>query len=89
MDDLVLKVKVIPRSSVNRIVGMEADSLKVKVKAAPVEGLANRDLVALLSKELKISKQNIEIISGHTSRLKLVKFRDIKNLHVFDFLHTH
>ena len=62
MDDLVLKVKVVPRSSINKIVGMEGDALKVKVKASPVEGLANKDLVALLSKRLKISKKSVEIL---------------------------
>ena len=86
MDDLVLKVKVVPRSSINKIVGMEGDALKVKVKASPVEGLANKDLVALLSKRLKISKKSVEIISGHTSRLKLVKFHDIQNLSIIELL---
>ena len=86
MDDLVLKVKVVPRSSINKIVGMEGDALKVKVKASPVEGLANKDLVALLSKRLKIAKKSVEIISGHTSRLKLVKFHDIQNLSIIELL---
>jgi len=86
MDDLVLKVKLVPRSSVNKIVGMEGDSLKVKVKAAPLEGLANKDLVTLLSKRLKISKDTIKIVSGRTSRLKICKFHDIKDLKVFEIL---
>ena len=86
MDDLVIKVKVVPRSSINKIVGMEGDALKVKVKASPVEGLANKDLVALLSKRLKIAKKSVEIISGHTSRLKLVRFHDIQNLSIIELL---
>ena len=86
MDDLVLKVKVVPRSSINKIVGMEGDALKVKVKASPVEGLANKDLVALLSKRLKIAKKSVEIISGHTSRLKLVRFHDIQNVSIIELL---
>ena len=86
MDELVLKVKLIPRSSINKIVGMEGDALKVKVKGPPVEGLANKDLVALLSKRLKIEKKSIEIISGYTSRLKLVKFRDIQNVSIIELL---
>ena len=86
MDDLVLKVKVVPRSSINKIVGMEGDALKVKVKASPVEGLANKDLVVLLSKRLKIAKKSVEIISGHTSRLKLVRFHDIQNLSIIELL---
>lgn len=88
MDDLVLKVKVVPRSSINKIVGMEGDALKVKVKASPVDGLANKDLVALLSKRLKIAKKSVEIISGHTSRLKLVRFHDIQNLSIIESINT-
>ena len=88
MDDLVLKVKVAPRSSINKIMGMEGDALKVKVKAAPVEGLANKDLIVLLSKRLKIAKESIEIISGHTSRLKLVRFHGIQNLSIIESINT-
>ena len=77
MSDSVLKVTVIPRSSVTKVVGFEGDTLKVKVKSAPVDGLANRDLIGLLSKNLKIAKGRIEIVSGHTSRIKTIKFRDL------------
>lgn len=79
MSDAVLKVTVLPRSSVSKIVGFEGDTLKVKVTSAPVDGLANRDLIGLLSKHLKWPKRRIEIISGHTSRIKVIRFRDISN----------
>lgn len=75
--DPVLRVKLVPRSSVNKIVGFEGDILKVKVKSAPVEGLANQDLVALLSRRLRVAKERIEIMSGHKSRTKTVRFHGI------------
>jgi len=78
MVDSVVSVKLLPRSSVNKIVGFEGDTLKVKVKSAPVDGLANRDLIQLLSKYVKVAKERVEIISGHRSRLKKIKFHDIK-----------
>jgi len=78
VDDPVVKIKLVPRSSINQIVGFEGDILKVKVKSAPVDGLANRDLILLLSKRLKVAKNRVEIISGHTSRLKTVRFHDIR-----------
>jgi len=81
--DPVLKVKVIPRSSINKIAGFEGDTLKVKVKSAPVEGLANKDLIQLLSKCLRVAKEKVEIISGHTSRVKTVKFHDISKDDLF------
>jgi uncharacterized protein (TIGR00251 family) len=79
VSDSVLKVTVLPRSSVTKVVGFEGDTLKVKVTSAPVDGVANRDLIALLSKRLKVAKGRIEIVSGHASRIKTIKFRDISN----------
>ena len=83
MVDPVVSVKVLPRSSINKIVGFEGDILKVKVKSAPVDGLANRDLILLLSKSLKLAKEKVEIISGHRSRLKKIRFYGIKKDDLF------
>lgn len=77
MGDPVVKIKLLPRSSMNKIVGFEGDSLKVKVKSAPVDGLANKDLIILLSRRVKVAKERIEIISGHKSRIKKVRFHGI------------
>jgi len=83
MEDPVVTVKVVPRSSINQIVGFEGDILKVKVKSAPVDGSANRDLIVLLSKCVKVAKERIEILSGHRSRLKKIRFYDIKKDDLF------
>jgi len=71
--DLTLKIKVEPRSSKSAIVGPYGDALKVKLTSPPVEGKANKELIALLSKELKIPKKDIEIISGQSSKNKVLK----------------
>jgi uncharacterized protein (TIGR00251 family) len=68
-----IKVKVLPRSSRNQIIGKEGDLFKVKLISPPVEGKANKDLIALLAKKLGIAKKRIEIISGKSSRLKSVR----------------
>jgi uncharacterized protein (TIGR00251 family) len=86
MGDPVVSVKVLPRSSINQIVGFEGDLLKVKVKSAPVDGLANRDLILLLSKSVKMAKEKVEIISGHRSRLKKIRFYGIKKDDLFVLL---
>jgi uncharacterized protein (TIGR00251 family) len=75
--DSVLTIKVVPRSSVNKVAGFEGDTLKVRVKSAPVDGRANRDLVDVLSKHLGVSKDKVEITSGHRSRRKTITFHDI------------
>lgn len=86
MVDPVVSVKVLPRSSINQIVGFEGDILKVKVKSAPVDGLANRDLILLLSRSVKVAKEKVEIISGQRSRLKKIRFYGIKKDDLFALL---
>jgi len=75
--DMYLRIKVIPKSSKNEISEIikdeEGQTIKIRIKAAPEKGKANKELIKFLSKEFSIPKQNIEIISGKTSQLKLLK----------------
>jgi uncharacterized protein (TIGR00251 family) len=81
MADIVPKsyliVKVLPKTSREEIVGWEGDSLKIRLKAAPEKGEANKALIAFLSKTLGISKQSISIVSGETSRKKKLSLAGI------------
>ncbi len=69
----VIRVKLLPKSSRNQVVGREGDHFKVKVTAPPIEGRANKALIDLLAKKLGVPKSHIEIISGKSSRLKSVR----------------
>ena len=78
-----IRVKLLPRSSRNQILGYEHDILKVKVTAPPVDGQANKTLTEFLAKRLGVSKGSVQIVSGKTGRLKRVRihglsFEDIK-----------
>ena len=73
----VIKVKLLPRSSRNHVMGKEGDLYRIKVTAPPVDGEANAALIRLLSKKLGIPKKAIEILSGHTSRLKTLRIKDL------------
>ena len=68
-----IKVKLIPRSSKNQIIGREGDAYKVKLMAPPVDGKANKTLIDLLAKRLRRPKESIEIIAGKSSRLKSIR----------------
>lgn len=71
---MLLKIRVLPRSSRNKVVGEMSDgTLKVKLTAPPVDGRANEALVELLSDYLRISKKSIIIKSGLTSKNKMVE----------------
>lgn len=69
-----LKVKVIPKSKENKIVGLMAnDVLKIKIIAPAVDNKANEELIKFLAKELKKKKNQITIIKGNTSREKTLQ----------------
>ena len=67
-----LAVRVIPRSSRNSI-EWEQETLKVRLTAPPVDGAANQALIALLAERLGLPKRSISIVSGLTSRQKIVE----------------
>lgn len=70
---IVLNVRVVPRASKDAIQGIMGDTLKVRIQAPPVEGKANAHLVKFLSKQLKIPRASIEILSGETGRNKRLR----------------
>ncbi len=72
---LEFKVLAVPRSSKNQIVGRHGDALKVKLKAPPVDGAANKMCVSFLAKTFQMPKTDLEIISGQSSRQKQVMAR--------------
>jgi len=72
-----LLVRVQPRAPSEGIGGVVDGVLKVRLKAPPVEGRANRALQALFSKRLHIPKRDVEIISGETTRLKRVRLHGV------------
>ena len=69
---LLLKVKALPKAGENRIVGERNGELVVRVQAPAVKGQANRELVKFLSKTLGVARSEIEILSGRSSRHKLI-----------------
>jgi uncharacterized protein (TIGR00251 family) len=74
-EGIIFKIFVQPRSAKNMIVGLHEDTLKLKLTAPPVDNAANKMCIKFLAKSLGISKSQIEIISGHTSRSKQVLLR--------------
>jgi len=71
-DGVMLRLRVLPRSSKNEVIGPVGDELKVRLQAAPVEGKANRALVKFLAKRLGVPAGKIAILSGRTGRHKRV-----------------
>jgi uncharacterized protein len=76
-DGITFNVKVIPRAKRDEIVGVEGDAVKIRLNAPPVEGRANEALVKFLADVLKISRTQVELVRGETSRHKVVRVRSV------------
>lgn len=77
---MILSIKVIPNSSKNSIESFQDGILKIKIKAIAEKGKANEELIRFLSKTLDLSKADIVILSGHTSRLKKVEIKKLNDI---------
>jgi len=78
-DAVVLAVAVQPASKRIGIEGIDVwrGRLQIAVKAIPQKGAANEAVCELLSEKFGIPLVFVEIISGHRSRQKSVKLRQV------------
>ena len=74
---LTFAVRVQPRASQTAIVGDLDGALKLRLAAPPVDGAANEELIRWLAKFFNVSRGNVEIISGATAKLKLIRLTGI------------
>lgn len=79
---IVLKLYIQPGASRSEFAGEFDTRLKLRIKAPPVDGKANEEVIRFLSKFLQISKRNIKILRGETSRKKdlLIEGLDLETL---------
>ena len=68
-----LKIIVRPNSPKNRIIGWnkEKQALKVNIKALPEKGKANVEIIKFFS---RLAKKQVKIVSGKTSKTKIISF---------------
>jgi uncharacterized protein len=73
-----LTVRLQPRASRDEVLGWnEAGALRVRVKAPPVDGEANKAMIQLLAKQLGVPKGQITLVSGATARNKIVEIQGV------------
>lgn len=68
-----IKVRVTPNAKVPMVTKNEDGSYHVKVNAQALDGKANKRLVEILAEHFDTKKSQIKIISGISSRNKLVE----------------
>lgn len=79
--DLLLSIRLTPKSSRERVGGLFADAqgqnwLQASVAAPPDKGKANAALAALLAATLRLPASSILLETGDTSRLKRLRLKD-------------
>jgi len=62
------------------ISGTVGDILKVKLTAPPVDGAANEQLIEVIAEATGTRKSDISIVSGFSSKRKIVEIRGLKSL---------
>ena len=67
-----ISLKVYPGASRNEVISFAEGVLRVRIAAPPVRGKANQELVSFLSRLLGVSRDDLTITRGLTSRNKTV-----------------
>ena len=67
-----LTVKVHPRARRTALAGRLGDAWKLALAALPVDGKANQECVRFFAELAGVPKSRVRIVSGATSRMKIV-----------------
>jgi uncharacterized protein len=78
---MILNVEAKPNAKKNEYSVVNGNTIKVRIKAPPVDGKANEAIVAYLSEILKIPKLKISLLKGTTSKFKRFEI-DIEKLNL-------
>ena len=76
-DGVVLSVRAQPRSSRPGIDSIVGDAVKIRIKSAPVDGKANKELVETIADAFGLPKSRVELKSGQTSKTKRILLRGV------------
>ena len=76
-EGVVLNVRAQPRSSRSGVDGVVGDALKVRIRSAPVDGKANKELVETLADTFGLAKSAVSFKGGETSKTKRLLLRGV------------
>jgi uncharacterized protein len=78
--DLILYVQIQPKSSTDEVVGILGENLKIKITAPPIDGKANEHLCRFIAKVFNVSKSQVSILKGETSKIKTLLIKQPQQL---------
>jgi len=73
MSYITIQIRVKPRSRVSGLKKAGDGTWVAKLKSPPVDGKANKELVGLLAEKFNCRKSSVQIKSGASGRIKLVR----------------
>ena len=76
-EGVILNVRAQPRSSRSGIDGLLGDAVKVRIRCAPVDGKANKELIVTLADAFGVAKSSVVFKSGETSKTKRILLRGV------------
>ena len=76
-EGVVLNVRAQPRSSRSGIDGILGDAVKVRIRCAPVDGKANKELIETLAEAFDLPKGAVVFKGGETSKTKRILLRGV------------
>ncbi|MFQ5508496.1 MAG: DUF167 domain-containing protein [Leptospirillia bacterium] len=68
-----LTLRLQPRASHNKVMGVHGNAIKVAITAPPVEGKANKHVIRFLARLLGVPQSAVTIVSGELARDKVVE----------------
>ena len=79
-NSVTLSVKVSPGAAHDQLMGWLGESLKVRVRAAPERGRANKAVEAVIARCIDLRAGDVQVTTGHTSSRKRVTVTGLSNV---------
>ena len=68
----LLRLRVHPGAKLNAFTGVHADALKLSINTPPVDGKANKAVIAFLAAVFDLPRSRCTLVAGKTNRSKTV-----------------
>jgi uncharacterized protein len=76
-DAVTFKVRVQPRAARTEVAGEHAGAVKLRIASPPVDGKANEECRRFLARLIGVSASSVEIVTGDSSRDKLIRIHNV------------
>ena len=85
---MLLDIYVQPRAKKTKFGGLHGGAVKIRVKAPPVDGAANAELIKFLAIQLEVPRSAVTIVTGRTGRRKRVSITGITRREITEKLRS-